>query len=183
MDKYYEAFKNIKGNRDIVFKTVLNYFDNRSINIIEIGCARDLNIKSRQSDGWSTCFWVDYIIKNGNKVEIYDVNETSIKNCGEIIKYWTKKPSSKIRILNKLYEGDYKGFDLAFLDGSDNPEETFSQYEKCKQAKIEIILIDDFQSKGRLIKDTPDIVWKWRNGHKVAVYGIKMGEIEVEGEF
>jgi hypothetical protein len=188
MDKYYEAFKNIRGNRDIVFETVLDYFDKRPINILEIGCARNLDIGSRQSDGWSTCFWADYLYNNGGNLFVFDIDENSTKNCETITNHWLKHIDYDIdsfyvdisnRSVNKF---DFRsGINLAFLDGGDDPKETLAQLQECKKNKIELILIDDFHTKGRLITDKPDTRWIWGNGHQMAAFGkLKLGEVNLE---
>jgi len=176
-DKYYRAFKDIRGNRDVVFETVLDYFENKPIEILEIGCARNLDVGSRQSDGWSTCFWADYISQNKGTLSIYDISDESTSNCRKIINHWWKNINCKI--FTTAYGGDYKNFDLIFLDGGDDPRETLNQFEKTEDSGAEIILIDDFHSKGRLLPQ-PDTIWKWENGHQLAAFGIKLGEVNLE---
>lgn len=183
MNKYYKAFKEIRGNRDIVFETILDYFNSRPIDILEIGCARNLDIGSRQSDGWSTCFWADYIFKNNGSLNSYDISKESVKNCLQIIDYWYNNElhgsNYNISICDKTFVFDESKFDLAFLDGGDDPNETLEQLKKCKEAGIEIILIDDFHTKGKLIQQ-PDTLWYWGNGHQLAAFGLKLGKIEMD---
>ena len=183
MDKYYQAFKEIKGNRDIVFKTILDYFNRKSIDILEIGCARNLNTSSRQSDGWSTCFWADYICKNGGFLDIYDIDKKSTDNCRQLISAWLDKPefdhSYDIEINNKECPLDIEQYNLVFLDGGDDPIETLKQYDFFKGRGV--ILINDFHTKGRLIKDKSDTLWRFENGHELACFGgPKLGVVELK---
>jgi hypothetical protein len=182
MDKYYEAFKNIRGNRDIVFETVLDYFDNKPLSILEIGCARNLDLGSRQSDGWSTCFWADYISKNTGWVDIYDISEESINNCRKLVKYWTHAKSEFDHSITFCFHNeecdDFRDYDLIFLDGGDDPNQTLSQF---KQTGSAVVLIDDFHTKGRLIQDKPDTLWHFENGHELVCFGgPKLGRVELK---
>lgn len=187
MDNYYKAFKEIKGNRDIVFETVLDYFNKRPIEILEIGCARNLDISSRQSDGWSTCFWANYICENGGYLISFDINKESTENCKQLISTWLEKPSFDhsydIEILNEecIFDSSSE-YDLVFLDGGDDPNETLKQWEVCKfDLSVEAILIDDFHTKGRLIQDKPDTLWHFENGHQLACFGgPKLGKVNLQ---
>ena len=165
-------------------EAVLDYFNKRPINIIEIGCARNLDINSRQSDGWSTCFWADYVNATSGWLEVYDTNEESLKNCKQIVNCWMAKPDFDHSYDIKFYCENCKDFEdveLVFLDGGDDPNETLDQFNKCKKAETEVILIDDFHTKGRLVIDKPDTLWHFENGHELACFGgPKLGRIELK---
>ena len=183
MDKYYRAFKEIKGNRDVVFKAVLDYFNHKPIDILEIGCARNLDISSRQSDGWSSCFWADYVCENGGFLDIYDISKASTDNCRELISTWLEKPefdhSYDIEINNREFSFDTEYYNLIFLDGGDDPKETLKQYTFFNGHGI--VLIDDFYTKGSLIVDEPDTLWEWENGHRMACFGgPKLGLVKLK---
>lgn len=185
MDKYYKAFVEVKGNRDVVFDATLNHFKNKPINILEIGCARNLNLVSRKSDGWSTCFWADYISKNQGHLTTCDISENSINNCKELISHWLgekTKNDGDIWLFDQAYHGDYEVYNLVFLDGGDNPQETLDQYNGCVKAGVEVILIDDFHTKGVGIEDIPDTRWIWDNKHEMAAFGLVLGTINLIAE-
>ncbi len=153
MNKYQEFANTHSSDRDTTFKETLNLFNNQAISILEIGCARGLDIesnnKSKDGDGWSTLFWTNYIKQNGGRLIICDINVSALRNCKELLGDLAKE------IDVSFYLGDGLNFitgefDLIYIDGSDSPVEALAQFEKVDQNKT-VVLIDDLHVKGTLI--------------------------------
>ena len=173
---HYNYFKNSFGNRDIVFDTILNHFRPAPISILEIGCARDLNKGSRDSDGWSSIHWADYVKEYGGTIDIVDISEESISNCRHLLKEISGFASFHI---NGRWN-QWDGYDVIFLDAGDDPDLMLSQFKKCEDKAV--ILCDDFHQKGSKLKEyrKPDTIWIWNNGHEMGCYGISLGEIHLK---
>jgi hypothetical protein len=157
-----------KSARDEVFSDALALLSNKPAKILEIGCLRDLN--SRAGDGWSTLHWANYIEKNGGFLDFCDINKASVELCSELI-----REEFDINFQGHAIDGiNLIDSDLGFiyLDGGDCPQETLNQFEKCK-TEYQIILIDDFHTKGVLVdqKYPEKFLFRFSNGHKMALYG------------
>lgn len=143
---------NKTNDRDYVFKQVLNKFNNKPINILEIGTSRSVN--GKEGDGWSTVFWADYIDKNGGKLDIVDISKNNLL-ISELILINLNVMSNKItfNLIDGfqflLYNNKY---DLIYLDGGDDSSECLEQFEAIDRTKSHI-LIDDFHTKGKLISE------------------------------
>jgi predicted O-methyltransferase YrrM len=165
-----------KSARDEVFNDTLKYLSNDPASILEIGCLRDLN--SRAGDGWSTLHWANYIEENGGHLVVCDINRDSVELCEKLL----EGNFPRCSFIGYAADGtnliDGK-FDFIYLDGGDCPQETLNQFEKCK-TDSQIILIDDFHTKGVLVdqKYPEKFLFRFSNGHKMALYGrgVKAGE-------
>jgi hypothetical protein len=161
--------------RDEVFNDALSYLSNGPASILEIGCLRDLN--SRAGDGWSTLHWANYVEKHGGFFDFCDINKASVDLCCELIReeFDINFQGHAIDGIN-LIDGD---LNFIYLDGGDCPRETLNQFEKCN-LKTQVILIDDFHTKGVLVdeKYPEKFLFRFSNGHKMALYGrgVKAGE-------
>lgn len=169
---YYQYFLNSKGNRDSVFDYVLNCFNEKPINILEIGATRDLNLDSRQGDGWSTLHFVKYLNSFGGHLDICDISILSLENSELILKD-SPAVSKKLFLstgLDRLKENNQ--YDLIFLDGGDNPNEMIDEYNLINVQNTKI-LCDDFHSKGNKLRELNSnfILFKWENNaHEMAFY-------------
>lgn len=176
MNKYYTYWQETlgKNDRDNTFLEVLSYFNNKALNILEIGSIRNLNMEEgKGGDGYSTLFFCDYVKKNGGSITTIDSNLEAVVNCKQIV-------SDFINDINIAFiVGDGKeyineAFDLVLLDGGDSFVECLQQFEKINRENTSV-LIDDFHMKGILIKA------KYRNyklfqvndGHQMAFYPSK----------
>lgn len=178
---YYSIFKDNVGNRDAVFDSVLSHFKPNPLNILEIGCARNLDPKSRQSDGWSTCFWADYLMEFGGSLDVFDISQESLDNCKILLEEWINW-NLRIFFFNNWQESFDQKYDLVFLDGGDDPQQTLDQFKVFEEQGVEVILVDDFHTKGKLLNKykAPDSVWTFDNGHQLAAYGLNLGIINLK---
>lgn len=175
MNQYYQAFKNSVNDRDFVFKEVLALFETKPINILEIGCARNLDCGlGKSGDGWSSLFFAEYVGSNGGHLDIVELEAQNLENC----KLITEDFKDKITYicddgLNHLKNNN--NYDLIYLDGGNDGQQMLDQFECCDRSKT-IILCDDFNDKGKcdLLKvKYPDyklIQVNWL--HQMALYNI-----------
>jgi hypothetical protein len=136
--------------RDPIFYSVLNSLDKKPVKIFQIGAIETFNINWRVGSGWSDIIFGQYIKKYGGKLTIADINLDNIAH--------SYLAASKIGYEVELLYGDAINFitkedyDIYYLDGSNDPQETLDQFNKVKDKKC-IILVDDFSIKGTLLQD------------------------------
>lgn len=169
-DKYSKIFYNTTNDRDYVFRDVLAQFNDKPIKILEIGTSRSFDGKA--GDGWSTMFWVDYIRKHGGSLMVCDVSQESIDVAKEI----TKEISKGLDV--QFITGDGvkyidNSFDLIFLDGSDDPQQTFEQFEKINRYKS-AVLLDDAHVKAVAVRNKYKdfYLYQVNNIHQMVRYDI-----------
>ncbi len=179
MNTFLENFYNSTNDRDIVFKEVLGYFDNKPLNILELGCARNLNsIEGKSGDGYSTLFWCEYIKNNKGSLSTVDIVTEAIINCKKIVSDFVNDINIAF-IVGDGKEYINEAFDLIFLDGSDSFVECLQQFERVSRENTSI-LIDDFHLKGVLVKSKyKDYkLFQVNNNHQMAFYPSKKLQID-----
>jgi hypothetical protein len=156
MNEQYQYWKDTictQISRDPVFLNVLEKFNDSKINVLEIGCARDLNMQARFGDGWSSLFWADYIYKKGGELTSCDIDNYAVENVKKMLDFYDGKIDMKIFVedgLNLLkVKNDYN---LIYLDGSDCPHQMIEQMSYCDLSKS-YVLCDDFNQKGILLPE------------------------------
>lgn len=156
---YWKYFESTVGNRDFVFNDILSYF-NGPLNILEIGCARNTDLKARRSDGWSSFHFLRYILANGGMLDIVDIEQKSLDACQTLLESRFDNPRDLVKRVGLFcHNGEsflhatkpFIKYDLVFLDGGDDPEQTRAQFEILKPGQK--VLIDDFHAKGKTMKD------------------------------
>lgn len=177
---FYEQFKTQKSNRDGCFNHVLNIFDKKPINILELGCARDFN--GRLGDGWSSFHFLEYISNYGGTFTTIDIIEQNVKNCATMLsthpKFNDLKSNLNFLSGDALTILDDKRFhnentNLIYLDVSDDPILTIKCFEKMNLDNS-VVFVDDFSSKGVILSQKyPNFLemgWAAPIGHKMALY-------------
>ncbi len=190
---YWEYFKSTTGNRDFVFQDILSEFNGRPLQICEIGCARNKDLRARKGDGWSSFHFLDYIMRHGGALDIVDIDPTNLANCRVLLESYFPDPTDIIyRLGFYCRDGEsylhyikpfVKPYDLVFLDGGDDPKQTLAQF--CELNRGEKVLIDDFHSKGILMSAVyPDYrcyrwtALPWDKAPEMAAYGFGSGLIK-----
>ncbi len=149
MNKYRQYFHETVGNRDIIYQYFLNFLGKKPAVILEIGCARDLNLICRHSDGWSSVFFAEYVTQFGGEHIVVDLSAEALSNCRAILEGY----SDRTRFLQLDGTQALKDFapDAVLLDGADDPGQMVEQLNLIKPGVP--VLCDDFQSKGTSAKD------------------------------
>jgi len=169
MSNAYQQFKEGKGNRDIIFNEVLSLFNQKPINILEIGATRDRN--GRAGDGFSTFFFAEYVKSFGRSLTVCDIDPNALTICKELLGDYFQGINYYLGSGLSYLKANPTNKDLILLDGSDNPQDMLDEYEA---ARADYILCDDFSTKGVLLRQKYPYfkLYKWHGyGHEVALYG------------
>lgn len=173
MNNFYEHWKNTLNkqlSRDPIFLDVLSLFNNNSINVLEIGCARDLNYQARFGDGWSSLFWADYILNNGGSLTSCDINNEALNRVNTLLENINIKFDTILIDGSEILKKN-NNYDLIYLDGSDCPHQMLDQMKLCDLNKS-YVFCDDFNQKGVLVSQQyPNhILYKLSNNHQMALF-------------
>lgn len=136
--------------RDEIFHNILKTFNEQPLKIFQVGCIETFNINWRVGSGWSDLIFGDYIKKHGGELSLCDINLDNIAH-------------SRLAAQQRGYDveicyGDAISFieqdvyDIYYLDGSNDPQETLDQFLKVKHNEA-VFIVDDFKIKGTLLKD------------------------------
>jgi len=178
--KYWKETLNTQKSRDPIFLDVLSRFNNKSINILEIGCARDLNLQARFGDGWSSLFWADYILEYGGSLTSYDIDQSAIDRVNALLENIDIQFSSVVADGTEILKVNNK-YDLIYLDGSDSPYEMLEQMKLCDLVNS-YVFCDDFNQKGILVAQAyPNhILYKLDNhNHQMALFSDSIKTLEI----
>lgn len=134
--------------RDPVFYMAVNSFQKKPVKIFQIGAIETFNINWRVGSGWSDMIFGKYIKKYGGKLTIADINLDNLSHSYMA----AKQLGYDIEVcygdaMNYIQKEDY---DIYYLDGSNDPQETLDQFNIVKN-KNAIIIVDDFKIKGTLL--------------------------------
>ena len=143
------AQKNTVGNdpktiRDSLFKAVLASFGGSPVNIFQVGAIESFEDKFRTGSGWSDIIWGEYIRDNGGSLSIVDINLDHIANSA----FASTMLNYKISITHgDAIESIKEGYDIYYLDGSNDPDETLEQFKKIMHTES-VVMVDDYKIKG-----------------------------------
>lgn len=164
-DVLFRKRKNTIGSetRDSIFHSVLKSFNEQPVKIFQIGCIETFNINWRVGSGWSDLIFGDYIKKYGGKLSLCDISLDTIAHsrlAAHELGYSHLVETCYGDAINFIEEDVY---DIYYLDGSNDPQETLDQFLKVKHNNA-VIIVDDFQIKGTLLNDFEFEVFKIANG-------------------
>ena len=135
--------------RDPVFLWCLDKFDSRPVKIFQVGAIETFNSNWRIGSGWSDLIFGQYIKENGGSLTVADIDLDHLANshyAAAMMKYE----------VNLIHDDAGKCMpddcDIYYLDGSNDPKETFDQYLDIKDLNA-IVIVDDFKIKGTLLKN------------------------------
>lgn len=134
--------------RDPVFDVALSYFKDGPVKIFQIGGIETFDLNWRVGSGWADILFGEYIKANGGELTVVDISLNNLAHsfyAAQNLQY----------NLNAVY-GDAidhigPGYDIYYLDGSNDPQETLDQYVKIENESA-IVLVDDFKIKGTLLQ-------------------------------
>ncbi len=188
---YYEEFKKTPSNRTPYFQYVLSLFNEKPINILELGTSRGL--VDWLGDGRAIFHLIEYIDKFGGKVTTIDIEQENIDNCKKLLEtypnYEKLKSNNQIAFIvgdalkildNPIYSNNnpklsyyHEHTDLIYLDVGDDPQLTLDCFEKVNLDNT-VVFVDDFSSKGILLHEKyPNYLqmrWPQPIGHMMALY-------------
>lgn len=147
-NQYLNYLNTTVGNRDVIYQYFLNFLGKKSAVILEVGCARSLDLRTRHSDGWSSFFFAKYVNEFGGQHIVVDTSLDALSQCNVLL----SGLSNKTIFLQMTGEEALQKFspNAVFLDGGDDPEEMIKEVALIKSNVP--ILCDDFQTKGIKIR-------------------------------
>lgn len=146
--------KKVVAPRDWVFQEALNLFGGKPVNILQVGAIETFNSNHLIGSGWSDRFFGPYVKEFGGHYRIIDIDLDHLANSlmlSEILGY-------KVELnLDSGEAGVQPGFDLYYLDGSNDPQEMLVEVDNIRKHPC-VILCDDWDIKGTLVRPLFD--WK-----------------------
>ena len=129
--------------RDPIIKYVLQLFDKKPVKIFQVGAIESLQTMFRVGSGWSDTIFGAYIKEFGGSLTIADIDLDHLANSHLIGGAMGYKVTLQLGDAIESISNDY---DIYYLDGAEDPDQTLEQFKKIEQTKS-IVLIDDIQSK------------------------------------
>jgi len=135
--------------RDPIFNKVLESISPAPIKVFQVGAIETFEgIRWRMGSGWSDMIWGEYIRDHGGELTVVDIN---INHLGHSTLAACKLGYEINTIYGDAIEHiDAQDYDIYYLDGSNDPDETLDQYNKIKHTSS-IVIIDDYNIKGTLV--------------------------------
>ena len=135
--------------RDPIFNGVLKNVTPAPIKVFQVGAIESFEgFQWRMGSGWSDMIWGEYIRDHGGELTVVDIN---INHLGHSTLAACKLGYEINTIYGDAIEYiDAQDYDIYYLDGSNDPDETLNQYNKIKHTSS-IVIIDDYNIKGTLV--------------------------------
>lgn len=156
------------GHRDLLLTQMLHPANlmARPLNILQVGAIEDLTLRFRHGSGWSDIFFASYISMFGGSLTVVDIDQSHLDNSEKVLSEFHKivkvSPGEDLQVPAKyslvlsdaldFIKGSNDSYDIIYLDGSNDPEETKSQYDAIDKDSTSVILVDDFSIKGSSIE-------------------------------
>ena len=137
--------------RDYIFEWALSQFNKKPVKVFQIGAIETFRTEWRIGSGWSDIVFGKHIKKYGGKLSIVDINLDHL--CLSIAASHSFGYDVDIIYGDAINSIDKDRYDIYYLDGSNDPQETLDQFNKIKNNKC-IVLVDDFSIKGTLLTNT-----------------------------
>jgi len=153
-------------DRDSIFQKVLSSFDNRPVDIFQVGAIETFDERWRYGSGWSDIIFGNYIKKNGGSLNICDINLDNIANSHFMAYHLGYNINFELADASEII--GKKEYDIYYLDGGNDPKETQDQYEKITAAKC-VIIIDDLFIKGTTLMKNVEITYKYQVANGVGL--------------
>ena len=135
------------GVRDQVFIDILKSFEGAPIKVFQVGAIETFEDAWRSGSGWSDIIFGQYIAENGGSISVCDIRMDSLAHSA----YAASKLGYPLEVCyGDAFEFIAEGYDIYYLDGSNDPQETLQQYLKVRKEKA-VFLVDDFDIKGTLL--------------------------------
>ena len=150
--KQYTIPQTEKLLRDGVFVDVLESFDNKPIDVFQVGAIESLDVKFRIGSGWSDLIFGKYIKEHGGSIVVVDIDLDHIAHSFLIANSLGHSFDGR---LGDAIDHIETGFDIYYLDGADIPlgnQQTMDQFMKIKDTSS-VVIIDDTPTKGVFLQE------------------------------
>jgi hypothetical protein len=135
--------------RDPILKSALALFSNGPVNVFQIGAIETFETEWRIGSGWADLIWGDYIKKNGGSLAIADVSLANLAHS-TLAAVQLGYVDHLVTLHGDAIEYIEEGYDIYYLDGSDDPQEMLDQFNKIKHTNS-VVVMDDYSVKGTLV--------------------------------
>jgi len=159
-----EAFDNT--DRDLIFSKVLSLFNGGSVDIFQVGAIETFDERWRYGSGWSDIIFGNYIKNNGGSLTICDIHLDNIANSYFAASHMGYKINFELADAGEIISG--KDYDIYYLDGGNDPNETEKQFNSITAKKCAVI-IDDLLIKGVTLMDNIDFNHKYKVANGVGL--------------
>jgi hypothetical protein len=138
--------------RDYIFNTILDSFMEKPVKVFQVGCIETFDVRWRVGSGWSDLIFGEYIKEHGGSLTLCDISLDNVAKSFFAAKSLGYEANFVIGdAIRHIGNDDY---DIYYLDGGNDPKETFDQYMAIKDKKA-VIIVDDFNIKGTLLSHLP----------------------------
>ena len=139
------------NTRDHIFSQVLKEFYPEPIRVFQVGAIETFKSEWRIGSGWSDLIFGAYINAHGGRLTLVDINLDHLANS-TLASHALQYPVEIMLgdAIDAIGQGEY---DIYYLDGGNDPQETLDQFNKIKDKKC-VVLVDDFSIKGTLLSET-----------------------------
>ena len=158
-------FKKTLKIRDEVFKSILASFCTKPIRAFQIGAIETFNFRWRIGSGWSDLIWGDYIKTHGGSLTIVDINLDNLANS-TLAAVKLGYIDQLVTLYGNAIDHIEEGYDIYYLDGSDDPQEMLDQFNKIKHTNS-VVIMDDYSIKGTLVDEL-----SIEEGYEVTVHAV-----------
>lgn len=158
-------------DRDPIFIEMLALFDNNPIDIFQVGAIETFDVRWRFGSGWSDIIFGNYIKNNGGSITICDIHLDHIANSCFAADHLGYKINYELNDAAEII--GKKNYDIYYLDGGNDPNETEKQFENITADKC-VIIIDDLAIKGATLlkKINFDRIYNAAGGVGVVLKGL-----------
>lgn len=159
----------VLSDRDVIFKQVLDSFNGKSLEILQVGAIETFNSAWAHGSGWSDVIFSRYIKKYGGNLTVVDIDLDHIANSlflSNVLRY-----ASNLTVMhsNAIDIDWLRPYNIYYLDGGNDPAETYFQYQKIPKENC-VILVDDFYIKGTMLRDEGFTLYNIANGFGLKDY-------------
>lgn len=167
----YERIVNAKKifeptDRDFIFDRVLELFNKNPVNIFQIGAIETFDERWRYGSGWSDVIFGSYIKRHGGSLTICDIDLDHIANSYFMSSHLGYKADFDLADASEII--GKKEYDIYYLDGGNDPDETKNQYDNIVAKKC-VIIIDDLFIKGASLMKDVEIPYKYSVANGVGI--------------
>ena len=140
--------------RDFIFYRVLKEFNGEPVKIFQVGAIETFRFAWRLYSGWSDIIFGEYIKENGGELFIADINMDNIAHS--LVASHARGYKIDIVYGDAINHIGQKEYDIYYLDGANDPEETLDQFNKIKHHNA-IVIVDDYSIKGTKLPEDLEV--------------------------
>lgn len=143
---------NASSLRDPVFRHVLSLFGDGPVNICQVGAIETFEQAFLFGSGWADRVFGAHVRKHGGRYQIIDVDLDHLANSLLVADLLGHKVEIR---LDRGESAVAPGFDLYYLDGSNDPSEMLAEVNNIRHHPC-VILCDDWSVKGGAVRSLFD---------------------------